>query len=63
MELVPNKEAPRFRDIHARHPILALRDPITRAIATPHDRMPKLPLSDAEVDKIIAYINSLRPAR
>lgn len=59
----PNKEAPRFRDIHARHPVLALRDPISRAIATPHDRMPKLPLSDAEVDTIIAYINSLRPAR
>lgn len=59
----PNKEAPRFRDIHARHPVLALRAPITRAIATPHDRMPKLPLSGAEVDKIIAYINSLRPAR
>lgn len=59
----PNKEAPRFRDIHARHPVLALRDPITRAIATPHDRMPKLPLSNAEIDTIIAYINSLRPAR
>lgn len=58
-----NKAAPRFRDIHARHPVLALREPITRAIATPHDRMPKLPLSNAEVDQVIAYINSLRPAR
>ena len=58
-----NKEAPRFRDIHARHPILALREPVTRAIATPHDRMPKLPLTNAEIDQIIAYINSLRPER
>jgi len=56
----PNKDAPSFRDIHANHPILALRQPITRAIATPHDKMPKLPLSDAEVDQIIAYINSLQ---
>ena len=55
----PNDRAPAFRDIHARHPILALRAPITRAIATPHDAMPKLPLSDADVDRIIAYINSL----
>jgi tetratricopeptide (TPR) repeat protein len=56
----PNKDAPRFRDLHDNHPILTLRQPITRAIATPHDKMPKLPLSDAEVDQIIAYINSLR---
>ena len=57
----PNAQAPAFRDIHTRHPILALRAPITRAIATPHDRMPKLPLSDGDVDSIIAYINSLSP--
>jgi tetratricopeptide (TPR) repeat protein len=59
----PNKDAPRFRDIHMRHPILTLREPISRAIATPHDKMPKLPLSNAQVDQIIAYINSLRPAK
>ena len=59
----PIKDAPRFRDIHTRHPILALRQPISRAIATPHDKMPKLPLSNADVDHIIAYINSLRSAR
>ena len=59
----PNSQAPAFRDIHARHPILALRTPITRAIATPHDRMPKLPLSESEIDSIIAYINSLPTAQ
>lgn len=56
----PVKGAPRFRDIHARHPILALRQPISRAIATPHDRMPKLPLSNTDIDLMITYINSLR---
>jgi tetratricopeptide (TPR) repeat protein len=56
----PNKDAPSFRSIHERHPILSLRAPISRAIATPHDKMPKLPLSEQEVDQIIAYINSLR---
>ena len=59
----PKPQAPPFREIHGRHPILALRAPITRAIATPHDRMPKLPLSDSDVDKIIAYINSLPAQR
>ena len=57
----PNPRAPRWRDIAGRHPILALREPLSRGIARPHDEMPKFELSDAEVDTIIAYINSLSP--
>jgi len=57
----PNTDAPRFRDIHSRHPILSLRKPISRAIATPHNKMPKLPLTRDQVDQVIAYINSLKP--
>lgn len=56
----PNKQAPRFRDFQARHPILALREPITRAIVTPHDAMPKLGLTQPQIDSMIAYINSLQ---
>lgn len=59
----PNASAPPFRDIHRRHPILALRAPISRAIVTPHDDMPKLSLSVTQIDQLIAYISSLRPAR
>jgi mono/diheme cytochrome c family protein len=57
----PNPRAPAWRDIHKRHPILALRDPLTRGIARPHDEMPKFELSDNEIDTIVAYINSLGP--
>lgn len=57
----PNPRAPRWRDMAGRHPILALREPLSRGIARPHDEMPKFELSDAEVDTIIAYINSLSP--
>jgi len=57
----PNPRAPRWRDLHKRHPILALRDPLTRGIARPHDEMPKFELSDDEIDTIVAYINSLSP--
>ncbi len=56
----PNKDAPAFREIHRRHPILNLRKPISRAIAEPHDKMPRLLLSNTEIDQVIAYINSLR---
>jgi tetratricopeptide (TPR) repeat protein len=57
----PNPRAPRWRDLYKRHPIQALRDPLTRGIARPHDEMPKFQLSDQETDMIIAYINSLNP--
>ena len=46
---------------HKRHPVLALREPLSRGIARRHDEMPKFELSDKEIDTIIAYINSLSP--
>ena len=55
----PNSKAPEFRKLHARHPNLALREPLARGIAAPHDEMPKFALSGPEIDNIIAYINSL----
>jgi mono/diheme cytochrome c family protein len=58
-----NKKAPPFRSLHARHPSLALREPLSRGIAAPHDEMPRFPLSPPEIDSIVAYINSLAPTR
>lgn len=55
----PNPKAPRFRALHLRHPIQALREPLTRAIAARHDEMPQFVLSEAQIDRIVAYINSL----
>jgi tetratricopeptide (TPR) repeat protein len=55
----PNPKAPRFRALHLRHPIQALREPLTRAIAARHDEMPQFALPDAKIDTIVAYINSL----
>ena len=57
----PNARAPAWRDFHKRHPILALRDPLTRGIGRPHDEMPRFALTDNEIDTIVAYINSLGP--
>lgn len=56
----PNPKAPPFRALHDRHPEQALREPLTRGIAAPHDEMPKFRLPDGDVDKIIAYVNSLQ---
>ena len=59
---MPIAIAPAFRVLQQRHPVLTLREPLSRGIAAPHDEMPKFALADADVDKIVAYINSL-PAR
>jgi mono/diheme cytochrome c family protein len=55
----PNRKAPPFRSLHARHPSLALREPLSRGIAAPHDEMPRFTLSGPEIGSIVAYINSL----
>jgi tetratricopeptide (TPR) repeat protein len=55
----PNRKAPEFRNLSSRHPTLALREPLSRGIAAPHDEMPKFALSEPEVDAVVAYINSL----
>jgi tetratricopeptide (TPR) repeat protein len=55
----PNIRAPEFRNLQRRHRLLALREPISRAIAAPHDEMPQFFLSEMDVDLVVAYINSL----
>lgn len=60
--LSPNPKAPTFRSLHRRHPMQALREPLTRGIAAPHDEMPKFRLGDADIDKVVAYINNLGAA-
>ena len=57
----PNKRAPEFRNLQRGYPILALREPLSRAIVRPHDEMPSFRFSDEDTDMIIAYINSLSP--
>jgi tetratricopeptide (TPR) repeat protein len=59
----PNRKAPEFRTLHARHPSLALREPLSRGIAAPHDEMPRFALSGPEIDTVVAYINSLSAAK
>jgi len=55
----PNLQAPQFRNLSDRYPVLSLRVPLSRGIAAPHDVMPKFTLTEQQVDGLIAYINSL----
>jgi mono/diheme cytochrome c family protein len=58
-----NGNAPKFRDLSRLYTLLALREPITRGIAAPHDQMPQFAVSDEQIDMIVAYVNSLSMRR
>lgn len=55
----PNPRAPEFHQLHRRHPSVALREPLSRGIAAVHDEMPQFHLTPDQLDRVIAYINSL----
>ena len=57
----PNRLAPAFRHLQYRYPLRELRKPIERSIAAPHDEMPQFRLADSDLDKVVAYMNSLAP--
>ena len=59
----PYDRAPEFRNLRRANTLLALREPITRAIVTQHAEMPHFILSNEQIDKLVAYINSLSMRR
>lgn len=61
-EASPNPDAPPFRDIQKRYPMLTLRDPVSRGLAWPHKDMPRFNFTGEEIDGLIAFIGSLPPA-
>ena len=55
----PNPSAPALRTLTNRYPLLSLREPLSRGIVAPHADMPRFKISNADVDRIVAYLNSL----
>jgi len=56
----PNPDAPPFRDLKRRHPLLTLREPLERGIAAPHEAMPQFEMTKAQIQSLVAFINSLK---
>lgn len=54
----PARAAPPFREL-AGEPIAMLEDARSNGIVSGHDEMPMFEMTPAEVDGLIAYINSL----
>jgi hypothetical protein len=51
-------KAPPFRNLHARHPSLELREPLSRSITAPDDEKLRFILSEVEIHSIVASSNS-----
>jgi tetratricopeptide (TPR) repeat protein len=59
----PNKDAPEFRNINQRNALYWLREPITRGVFATHEKMPDFKLPFSDIDTVVAYINSISPAK
>ena len=55
----PLREAPPFRELHARYPVEDLAESLAEGITTGHPTMPEFRLEPDEADALIAYLKSL----
>jgi mono/diheme cytochrome c family protein len=55
----PMAKAPRFRDLHKRHPVDTLQEALGEGIATGHATMPEFRFEPKQVDEIIDYLKTL----
>ncbi len=56
----PFKEAPPFRDLHKKYPVSQLAEALAEGIASGHPAMPEFVFQPAEIDGIIAFLDSFR---
>jgi cytochrome c len=55
-----NREAPPFRDLHARYPVEMLAEALAEGILTGHPAMPQFVFPARDIDDIIAYLQSIQ---
>jgi mono/diheme cytochrome c family protein len=56
----PLKEAPPFRILHTRYPIESLAESLAEGIITGHPSMPEFQLDAAQINDVLAYLNSIQ---
>jgi len=56
----PIPEAPPFRTLHTRYPIEDLAESFAEGITTGHPSMPQFQLDPAQINDLIAYLNSVQ---
>ncbi|WP_373371194.1 c-type cytochrome [Microvirga yunnanensis] len=56
----PIPEAPPFRTLHTRYPIEDLAEAFAEGITTGHPSMPQFELDPAQINDLLAYLNSIQ---
>jgi len=56
----PITEAPPFRTLHTRYPIEDLAEAFAEGITTGHPSMPQFELDPAQINDLLAYLNSIQ---
>ncbi|WP_027314700.1 c-type cytochrome [Microvirga flocculans] len=56
----PIPEAPPFRTLHTRYPIEDLAESLAEGITTGHPSMPQFQLDPAQINDLLAYLNSIQ---
>jgi mono/diheme cytochrome c family protein len=56
----PNPRAPHFRDLGKRYPVEDLSEALAEGIIVGHSPMPELRFSAADVQAIVAYLQSIQ---
>ncbi|NBJ13100.1 c-type cytochrome [Microvirga arsenatis] len=56
----PIPEAPPFRILHTRYPIESLAEAFAEGITTGHPSMPQFQLDPAQINDLLAYLNSIQ---
>jgi mono/diheme cytochrome c family protein len=56
----PLPEAPPFRTLHTRYPIEDLAEAFAEGITTGHPSMPQFQLDPAQINDLLAYLNSIQ---
>ncbi len=59
----PHPEAPPFRTLSERYPIDAMEEAFAEGIVTGHPDMPEFAASPEQIADIIAYVESIQPAK
>ena len=56
----PIPEAPPFRTLHTRYPVEDLAEAFAEGITTGHPSMPQFQLDPAQINDLLAYLNSIQ---
>jgi cytochrome c len=56
----PIPEAPPFRTLHTRYPVEDLAEAFAEGITTSHPTMPQFQLDPAQINDLLAYLNSIQ---